>query len=96
MPVKPSRKRSTMPLSQPPTDPTQQLQWLVDRAAISDALVDFARALHEKEWEGYANHYVEDGGLSFPGGAGHEGRTGMADFAAAKPGRHARTQPPRR
>ncbi|WP_168218535.1 nuclear transport factor 2 family protein [Nocardioides eburneiflavus] len=80
-----------MPVSQPPTDPTQQIQWLVDRAAISDLLVDFARALDEKDWEGYANHYVDDGVLSFPGGAGHEGRTGMADFAAASLSRYAGT-----
>jgi uncharacterized protein (TIGR02246 family) len=91
MPIKPSRKRTKMPVSQPPTDPTQQLQWLVDRAAISDVLVDFARALDEKDWEGYANHYADDGVLSFPGGAGHEGRTGMADFAAARLGIYAGT-----
>lgn len=36
------------------------LRWLVDRAHISDLLVEFARALDERDWDGYAATYVED------------------------------------
>jgi hypothetical protein len=32
-----------------PTDPAAQLQWLVDRAQISDLLVEFARTLDEAQ-----------------------------------------------
>lgn len=36
------------------------LRWLVDRAHISDLLVEFARALDERDWDGYAATYVQD------------------------------------
>lgn len=44
-----------------PKDPARQLQWLVDRAEISDLLVEFARALDERDWEAYGQTYTEDG-----------------------------------
>lgn len=47
-------------MSAAPTDPARQLQWLVDRACISDLLVEFARALDERDWDAYAATYVED------------------------------------
>lgn len=40
--------------------PDEQLAWLVDRAHISDLLVEFARALDERDWDAYAATYVED------------------------------------
>ena len=42
---------------------SDQLQWLVDRAHIGDLLVEFARALDERDWDGYAATYVEDAEL---------------------------------
>ena len=42
---------------------SDQLQWLVDRAHISDLLVEFARALDMRDWDAYAATYVEDGVL---------------------------------
>ncbi|MFD5648735.1 nuclear transport factor 2 family protein [Streptomyces sp. NPDC127039] len=48
----------------PPSDPTAQLQWLVDRAAIGDLLVEFARALDEQDWEAYVALYVPEGVMS--------------------------------
>lgn len=71
-----------MPKSNPPTDPQEQLQWLVDRAAISDLLIDFARALDDKDWEGYAANYTEDGVLALLPNVYHSGRAGMAEFVA--------------
>jgi ketosteroid isomerase-like protein len=41
----------------------QQVQWLVDRAHISDLLVEFARALDERDWDAYAALYIADGVL---------------------------------
>ncbi len=80
-----------MPPRTPPTDPTAQLQWLVDRAAISDLLVDFARALDDRDWAGYAANYAEDGVLAISPTIAHAGRPGMAEFVAAGLGRYAGT-----
>ena len=41
----------------------EQVRWLVDRALISDLLVEFARALDERDWDAYAATYTEDGVL---------------------------------
>jgi uncharacterized protein (TIGR02246 family) len=80
-----------MPPKKPPTDPTAQLQWLVDRAAISDLLIDFARALDDRDWEGYAANYTEDGVLVIMGKTIHIGREGMAENTSAGLGRYAGT-----
>jgi hypothetical protein len=47
-----------------PTDPAAQLQWLVDRAQISDLLVEFARTLDEQDWDANTALYTEDGVFS--------------------------------
>lgn len=75
-----------MPAANPPTDPAAQLQWLVDRAAISDALIDFGRALDDQDWHGYAANYAEDGELALLPTVNHRGREGMAAFAAGSLG----------
>ena len=80
-----------MPATNPPTDPTTQLQWLVDRAAISDLLIDFARALDDQDWEGYAANYTDDGVLAISPTIAHTGRDGMAQFVAAGLGQYAGT-----
>jgi ketosteroid isomerase-like protein len=41
---------------------------LYDRAMISELLLRFARALDERDWEGYAALYAEDGVLQLPWG----------------------------
>lgn len=46
-----------------------QEEWLArfaDRVAISDLLLDFARCLDERDWEGYASNFAEDGVLELP------------------------------
>ncbi len=43
------------------TDLETQVQWLVDRAAISDQLIEFARTLDEKEWDAHVSLYLPDG-----------------------------------
>lgn len=70
-------------------DQNAQLQWLVDRAEISDLLFSFARALDTKDWGAYANNFSESGVLELPwpsadgsGMAGHTGRAGMAEYVA--------------
>ena len=80
-----------MPAANPPTDPAAQLAWLTDRAAISDLLIDFARALDDQDWEGYAANYTEDGVLAISPTIAHTGRAGLADFVAASLGRYAGT-----
>lgn len=49
--------------SQPETAPAQ-LRWLVDRALISDLLVEFARSLDERDWDANSALYVADGVFS--------------------------------
>ena len=44
----------------------EQVQWLVDRARISDLLIAFARALDDKDWEAYLDLYAEDAVLELP------------------------------
>jgi uncharacterized protein (TIGR02246 family) len=80
-----------MPAANPPADPTAQLQWLVDRAAIGDLLVDFARALDEQDWEGYAANYAPEGTLGFNGRIAHSGREGLVAFVSRGLGRYAGT-----
>jgi ketosteroid isomerase-like protein len=80
-----------MPPINPPTDAAAQLRWLVDRAAISDLLIDFARALDDQDWEGYAANYAEDGVLAISPTIGHTGRDGMATFVAGSLGQYAGT-----
>ncbi len=72
-----------MPPTIPPADPTKQLQWLIDRAAISDLLIDFARALDDKDWAGYAANYTDDGVLAISPTIEHHGKDGLAEFVAA-------------
>ena len=80
-----------MPARNPPTDPSAQLQWLIDRAAISDLLIDFARALDDRDWEGYANNYAEDGVLALLPTVNYTGRAGMAEFVEGSLGKFAWT-----
>ena len=44
----------------------EQVQWLVDRAQISDVLHAFARALDTRDWQAYLDTYAEDGVLELP------------------------------
>ena len=69
------------PAPAPPTDPVAQVQWLVDRAAISDLLNDVARALDDLDWEGYASNYTDDGVLDIAPTIRHEG---PIDFGPVK------------
>jgi hypothetical protein len=43
-----------------------QLQWLVDRAQISDLLYSFAAALDTKDWKKYADNYADNGYIELP------------------------------
>ena len=72
-----------MTLSQAPADRDAQIQWLVDRALISDLLVEFARALDERDWDAYAGTYAEDGELAISPTIAHKGRAGLGEFVAA-------------
>ena len=42
-------------------DITAQVRWLVDRAAISDLLVEFARSLDDQDWETHVALYLPEG-----------------------------------
>jgi hypothetical protein len=41
--------------------PEQQLQWLMDRAAIADCLVNYARCIDRRDWVGLQDSYTADG-----------------------------------
>jgi hypothetical protein len=43
-----------------------KVQWLVDRALISDLLFSFARALDTRDFETYVNNFAEEGVLELP------------------------------
>jgi hypothetical protein len=42
------------------------LQWLVDRAQISDLLYSFAAALDNKDWRAYVDNYADGGYIELP------------------------------
>jgi ketosteroid isomerase-like protein len=65
-----------------PADPVAALQWLVDRAEIGDIMIEFARALDERDWDAYAATYAEDGVLDIAPTIQHRGRAGLAEFVA--------------
>src|SRR5580700_75602 len=48
------------------TSMDDKLQWLIDRASISDLLFSFARALDTKDYAGYANNYADGGYVELP------------------------------
>lgn len=80
-------------------DRDTQVQWLCDRALISDLLFAFARALDTKDWQAYASNFAADGTLELPwpaadgdGPAGHRGREGMADYVSKGLGQFIQTQ----
>ena len=52
---------------------TDKVQWLVDRALISDLLFSFARALDTRDFETYVSNFSEDGTLELPGQNGGAG-----------------------
>jgi len=44
----------------------EKVQWLVDRAQISDLLFSFACALDTRDFETYVNNFSEEGTLELP------------------------------
>ena len=74
-----------------PFDPTtgtaaDQLQWLVDRAHISDLLVEFARALDERDWDAYAATYADDAEFRIGDAVVLRGRDTIRDVTASARG----------
>lgn len=53
----------------------EKVQWLTDRALISDLLYSFARALDTRDIETYVNNYTEDGLLELPDPTSAAGET---------------------
>ena len=56
-----------------PADPAAQLQWLIDRAEVTELFHAFARAIDEKDQPAYADTFAEDGAVTLPH-ARYEGR----------------------
>ncbi|HET6508993.1 MAG TPA: nuclear transport factor 2 family protein [Baekduia sp.] len=52
----------------PPSTLEEQVRWLLDRAAINDLLVEHARCLDDKDWDGLQALFTEDGYLQLPFG----------------------------
>jgi 3-phenylpropionate/cinnamic acid dioxygenase small subunit len=63
----------------------EQVQWLVDRAQISDLLHAFARALDTKDWQAYVETYAEDGVVELPWATVE--RAELAEFVSRDLGR---------
>jgi ketosteroid isomerase-like protein len=70
--------------SPPPDDPADQLRWLVDRALISDLLIDFARRVDSHDQAGYAANFTPDAVLDMPFGL-FEGRDKIAAMRGPAP-----------
>ena len=70
-----------------------QVAYLMDRTAISDLLIAFARAIDTKNWKGYACLFTEDGIVEIPvkrpdgSLVRHVGREGMAEFVSGSENR---------
>ena len=64
----------------------ERVQWLVDRALISELLFSFAQALDTKDVDAYVNNFARDGVLELPDPASNTGevliipRNRMAEF----------------
>jgi ketosteroid isomerase-like protein len=56
-----------MALPRIPADPAEQVRWLVDRAAISDLLVEYARCVDRRDWPSFAALYTPGGVLEVAG-----------------------------
>lgn len=69
---------------QPPADPAAQLQWLVDRAAITELFHAFARAIDEKDQPAYADTFAEDGKVTLPHGT-YEGQDAIRAMRGPPP-----------
>ena len=54
---------------------SEKVQWLVDRALISELLFSFARALDTKDVDAYVNNYTKDGVLELPDPTSTTGET---------------------
>jgi ketosteroid isomerase-like protein len=67
-------------------DAESQLRWLVDRALISDLMVEFARALDERDWDAYADTYTQDGVLAIGDVVELVGRDRIRTMTAGKRG----------
>src|SRR3954452_2213354 len=69
-----------MTATSPPRAAVDQLAWLVDRAAISDVLIEFARCLDDRDWHGYLEAFTPEAFLELPFGR-FEGRAAIAAHA---------------
>ncbi len=67
-------------------DVEQQVRWLVDRALISDLLVEFARALDERDWDAYGATYAEDAVFEIGDVVRLEGRAAIQGATASEKG----------
>jgi hypothetical protein len=68
----------------PPDDLDGQVRWLVDRACISDLLLDFARRIDERDQAGYTANFAVDAVLELPFGK-FEGRETILAMGGPQP-----------
>src|SRR2546421_4907486 len=68
-------------MTQIPRGAERQLAWLVDRACIAELIMEYNRALDEKDVDAIVACYTEDGMLEVP-----FGNIPAKDLAAAAPG----------
>jgi uncharacterized protein (TIGR02246 family) len=64
----------------PPTQRDEQIQWLVDRAAIADVLTALAHRADTKDYAGMADLFTDDGYIVVPYGDGRLPATDLAEI----------------
>jgi hypothetical protein len=67
-------------MSKVPEGAAEQLQWLVDRALLHDLMVEYARCVDDRDWEGWAALFTPDARFSEPFGSVDQSR--LAEFAS--------------
>src|ERR1700730_5731279 len=65
----PTDSEGKTPMQKPPNETQAQLRWLVDRAQISDVLVEYARCADAADWSGMGELFTEDGQAVFAAGS---------------------------
>lgn len=73
-----------MPATNPPTDPVEALQWLVDHEAIRNLVYDFATSIDDQDRPRYLANFTEDAVVTLPHGR-IEGRAELAKMPEPRP-----------
>ncbi|MBZ3900407.1 nuclear transport factor 2 family protein [Streptomyces griseiscabiei] len=71
-----------------PADPAKQLQWLVDRAAVTELIAAYSRSLDARDWEAFHGLMTEDATFAINGHVISDGRKQFVSGAQENFGRY--------